>query len=124
MFNNKKRQVDLVGEYQEQRKILPYTVTNSDKGAAMRFNNEVDLRNAKKAFDRRQSAMAAFNTGSGNRVDVRDSGRLSPIARYAQHIESPDTNIGRRVGEQPNTVYTSNKSLISRIYNWFLNINY
>lgn len=116
MFIKRSPRLDTVGDYQEQRKILPYTVTDSEKGAAMRFNKEVDLRNAQKAYNRREMAVKAFNSGSG---DVRDAGAF-------RLTETPKAKAPIRVSSQldSNSVYTLNKSVITRIYEWFLNINF
>jgi hypothetical protein len=118
MFSNKRATLEPARDVREQRKILPFTVTDSTKGGAARFNSEIDIRNAHKAFKRRDLAMKAFETGSG---DVRDAGPFKigagPKAKWLPN--------------QPNfapviesSVYTLKPSIITRIYNWFLDINY
>lgn len=110
---------DIIQDIQE-RKSLPYTVTMVDSpGHAKRFNAEADIRSAHKAFTRREKAISAFNSGSG---DVRDVGafKLIETPKARQHssgyVVVPDTH--------PCLAKNNKIPLVTRIYNWFLNINY
>lgn len=112
MFTNNKLKLLEPADIREARKSVPYTVTPSEKGAAMRFNNDTDLRNAQKAHSRREKAIQAYNNGSG---DVRDAGRF-------KLIETPQVKYPR--SSTKDTVNTAYSSIFTRIYNWFLNIKF
>lgn len=107
--------LDVYGEVREQRKILPYTVTNSDKGDAAKYNAEVGMRSQDRTVERRLNAINAFDHGMGDWREVKDSGSNTPKLRF---INAVKTLMNDSKSYNPKT------PIITRIYNWFLNINY
>ncbi len=91
------------GQYKKHQNELPYSVQHSYKGSAADYNEIVELKSSIKRIEARSRAISALAQVNMNLEGLRQGTWSPPVFKFTP-IPKP--------------------SVISRIYNWFLNIQY
>ena len=92
------------GEYKKHQNELPYSIKDSAKGSAKAYNDYIEFKSYLARDSARNRAIAAVSTVAQNYLDFY-AGKWAPT-------------VAKSVANIPQT------SIITKIYNWFLNINY
>lgn len=94
---------NLLAQHKEQKKLVPFTVKDCNKGSAKAYNDQVEAASVSIRQAARNRAVAAMS-------DVWD---------YSNAVRTGVKSI-----PQPIIVVQPKTSIFVRIYNWFLNIKY
>ncbi len=92
------------GEYKKHQNELPYSIKDSAKGSAKAYNDYIESRSYLARDNARSRTITAVATVAQNHLDFH-AGIWAPT-------------VAKSVANIPQT------SMITKIYNWFLNINY
>ena len=112
-MDQRRKSLDTAKDERVYKKIVPYTITDSTKGGAARYNALVEEASVSKRIATRQRTIEAWTTVQANREE----------ARYQQIKAEKEAYLAARIA-----AVKVKPSIFTRIYNsilnFFLNINY
>ncbi len=112
-MDQRRKRLDTARDERVYKKVLPYTVTDSNKGGAKAYNDLIEEASVAKRIATRQRAIEAWTTVQANREEPR----------YQQIKDQKEAYLLAR--EEARRV---KPSIFTRVYNsilnFFLNINY
>ena len=113
-----------VGDYQQQKKLLPYSIKNIDHTNEIKAWYAAREEGSKiRAAARREAAINMLMTDV--EIPLSHTGLESAATtEYRTHQRQVQAKTIWRAAYEKNSVYTAKPSILSRIYNWFLDIKF